>query len=208
MSCLVNKFSVYSFHVHTFPWVPHSWSQMQRVPLCWGRNAALRHLCKHTKTNFKMYFLVNIKCSRLSLHVCMADLKVLALLAVFVLLVCWLLPRTLCKMDKFFFLSSSRASSSSVTLVFFSESQTVALITRKRFYQVLQQQLRNNQQDKTQHHNIYSLTWRLLFSHVILQEARVHPETFIRPEARLQRHQLDNKQTTDISTKLRSMKVS
>ncbi len=53
-----------------------------------------------------------------------ADLKVLALLVVLLLQVCWLLPRTLCRMDKFFFLSSSRASSSSVTLLFLSESQT------------------------------------------------------------------------------------
>lgn len=132
-SYLVNKISVYSFHVHTFPWVPHFWSQMQRVPLCWGRNAARRRLCKHTNNILRMYFLLNIKCSRLCFHVCMADLKVLALLAVLLLLVCWPLPRTLCRMDRFFFLSSSRAPSSSVTLFFVSESQTVTLFTRKRF---------------------------------------------------------------------------
>lgn len=44
----------------------------------------------------------------------------------------------------------------------------------------------------------YTLTWLFLFLLVILQEAGVHPETLVGPEARLQRHQLDNTKTNNI----------
>lgn len=39
---------IHSFHVRTFLWFQWFWSRTQRVPLCWGRNAALRRLCKQT----------------------------------------------------------------------------------------------------------------------------------------------------------------
>lgn len=34
--------------VSTFLWFQWFWSQTQHVPLCWGHNAVLRHLCKQT----------------------------------------------------------------------------------------------------------------------------------------------------------------
>lgn len=34
--------------VYTFLWFQWFWSQTQHVPLCWGHNAVLRHLCKQT----------------------------------------------------------------------------------------------------------------------------------------------------------------
>ena len=124
---------VYTFCIRTsLSWCPLSWSQTQRVPLCWGRSAALTHLCKHTFDYLDLFPISDETCPdcvNVSESVCY--LKVLALLVVLLLLeVCWLLPRTLCRMDRLFFLSSSSASSSSVPLFFFSESQTHALFIR------------------------------------------------------------------------------
>lgn len=67
LSYLVNKVSIGadadstecwdSFRVLTSPsWFHPFWSQTQHVPLCWGRNAAPTHLCKHTNLIYLYLF--------------------------------------------------------------------------------------------------------------------------------------------------------
>lgn len=79
----------------------------------------------HNLINFYILFLLNITCSEEPVIQAAyeADLNFLAFTGVLLLQVCWLLPRTLCRIDRVFFFSSSRASSSSAALPFTSESQ-------------------------------------------------------------------------------------
>lgn len=73
-----------------------------------------RHVSAETQTDF-ILFKLSFQSSRSWKSDSETNLNFLALLAA-LLLVCWLLPRTFCRMDRFFFFSSSRASSSSTGL--------------------------------------------------------------------------------------------
>lgn len=53
---------IHSFRVRTSPWFHQFWSQTQRAPLCWGRNAAPRRLCKHTQ--FDVQYKINTKINK------------------------------------------------------------------------------------------------------------------------------------------------